>query len=52
MKTYQAAIKLTGNTKFEIITINANSIKEAKVYAKRYGEMDYISKEGSGELFI
>ena len=52
MKTYEAAIKLNGTTRTEVITINANSIKEAKIYANKYGELQYISKEGSGILHI
>ena len=52
MKTYEAAIRLTGNTKIDIITINANNEKEASAAANRYGYVEYISKQGSGKLFI
>ena len=52
MKTYEAAIKLNGNTKIDIITINANNEKQASVYANRYGDVQYISKQGSGKLFL
>lgn len=52
MTTYEAAIKLNGNTKVDIITINANNQKEASIYANRYGDVQYISEQGSGQLFL